>query len=60
MKFQNLVLFFAVLSFAINFFINTNWDGATWSDWGLVVLFGISVVLFIFNMITSFLLKKTN
>lgn len=47
-----------VLSFAIYFFVNTNWDNATWSDWGLVILFGICLILFIFNIITSLLLKK--
>lgn len=47
-----------VLSFAIYFIVNTNWDKATWSDWGLVILSGICLILFIFNIITSIMLKR--
>lgn len=58
MKIQKFIPFMVVLSFAIYFFVNTNWDKATWSDWGLVILSGICLILFIFNIITSIMLKR--
>lgn len=60
MNISNNLVFLVVIAFAIHFIVNTDWNNADWSDWGVIVLYSICLISFIFYIVTTVMLKRSN
>lgn len=60
MKITNFFVFLVVITIAIRFIMNTDWKNADWSDWGVIVLYSICLISFIFYIVTAVMLKRSN